>query len=325
MRPRAVSALTLLMTGAIVALSQTPISLDQRVEYHRPPSPLFAVSRVEIIFGGDMMFDRTVRRVMEQEGGDFILSCIDDVLQDADLAVANLEGPITDYPSMSAGSEIGAPENFTFTFPPETAALLKRHNIGLVNLGNNHINNFGEEGIRSTMVYLADNGVGFFGSPLQSSITRRTIERAPFEFISYNEFGGGGVELALHQIEFAKKEGFIPIVYTHWGEEYIEPPEGVKELAHSFIDAGAAIVIGSHSHIVQEHEIYRGKHIYYSLGNFIFDQYWNEAVSNGLLLKVTFTKQGVSGVEEIPISLERDRRTCITAGVKETILPIRTT
>lgn len=311
MKPRAVSVLTLLMTGVVVVASQSPVSLSTDVEYRRPPSPLFAAS-AEILFGGDMMFDRTVRQVMEREGEDFIFSCIAETLRGADLVIANLEGPITKHPSMSLGSVIGSPENFTFTFPPETGALLSRHNIRMVNLGNNHIRNFGEEGVRSTMAHLADAGVGFFGSPLQSGVTRSTIQGIPFEFISYNEFGGDGAEIVLHQIAFARKERFLPIVYTHWGDEYAtSSAPRQRSYAHSFIDAGAEIVIGSHPHVVQEHEIYRGKHIFYSLGNFVFDQYWNKAVRSGLLLRITFKKNGVSAVEELPISLGRDRRTCL--------------
>ena len=83
-----------------------------------------------------------------------------------------------------------------------------------------------------------------------------------------------------------------------------------RELAHSFVDAGAEIVIGSHPHVVEESEAYKGKHIYYSLGNFIFDQYFSEDVQHGLLLQVTFGQGGVLSVREIPIELKHDRRTC---------------
>src|SRR3989344_3043600 len=71
-----------------------------------------------ILFGGDMMFDRSVRRVADEKGGDFIFSCIDSVLQGADLVVANLEGPITEHASVSATSTPGDEFNYTFTFPP---------------------------------------------------------------------------------------------------------------------------------------------------------------------------------------------------------------
>jgi poly-gamma-glutamate synthesis protein (capsule biosynthesis protein) len=71
------------------------------------------------------------------------------------------------------------------------------------------------------------------------------------------------------------------------------------------------MVIGSHPHVVEEHELYKGKYIYYSLGNFIFDQYWDDAERDGLLLRVVFDPSGVQSVREIPIELEHDRRTCL--------------
>lgn len=270
-------------------------------------------AQATILFGGDMMFDRTVRTTMEREGDDFILSCITETLEDADLIVANLEGPITPNASKSAGSVVGAPENFVFTFPLSVASLLARHNITMVNLGNNHIMNFGEDGVRETMVALSDAGVGFFGSPLMSAFVRKEVSGVPIEFVSYNEFGGSGAGVAVHQIEYARREGYLPIVYAHWGDEYATTSVARQQaLAHSFVDAGAAIVIGSHPHVVQEKEFYRGVPIYYSLGNFVFDQYWNEDVRTGLLVRVIVDQNGVVGIDEIPISLESDRRTCVS-------------
>lgn len=275
-----------------------------------------------VIFGGDMLFDRSIRLVADAKGGDFIFSCVDAVLGGADLVVANLEGPITEHASVSASSAPGDAFNYTFTFPPATAELLYEHNIRMVNLGNNHILNFGREGARSTTRYLQDAGVAHFGlpagasaqagEPMESTVAAGTINRIPFSFINYNEFSGGGAaSTTVVQIRRARGAGHIPVVYTHWGIEYATTSSAYsRELAHSFVDAGAEIVIGSHPHVVEESETYRGKRIYYSLGNFIFDQYMNDDVQHGLLLEVTFGPSGVQVVKEIPIELQEDRRTC---------------
>jgi len=261
-----------------------------------------------------MLFDRTVRSTMEREGDDYIFSCIGGVLKDADLVVANLEGPITAFPSVSLGSEIGSPDNYTFTFPVSTGRLLMRHKIRLVNLGNNHILNFGLEGARATTQFLLGAGVDYFGDPMEQRVAEETVNGVKLAFINYNEFAPGGwrnsASTTLEQIRSARQENLVPVVYTHWGDEYVAAPERVKELAHSFIDAGAAIVIGSHPHVVQENETYKGKYIYYSLGNFIFDQYWNESVRRGLLLHITFTQAGVERLEEIPIDNQSGPRPC---------------
>ncbi|MCR4325987.1 MAG: CapA family protein [Patescibacteria group bacterium] len=274
------------------------------------PEPQMRPRQVEVIFGGDMLFDRTVRTVTEQEGGDFIFSCADAMLGRADLVVANLEGPITDEPSVSQGTKMGDSDNYTFTQPLATAALLAAHNVRLVNIGNNHIMDFGVAGARATIAALTSAGVGYFGDPLQASVAEGTWGGVRLAFINYNEFGGSD-EKTVTQVREAKARGALPVVYAHWGVEYATTsPTYVRDLAHRFAEAGAVLIVGSHPHVVQEHEIYHGAHIYYSLGNFIFDQYWDETVTRGLLLDVVFTQGGVQSIEEVPITLERDRRTC---------------
>ena len=267
-----------------------------------------------VIFGGDMMFDRTIRTAMEEKGGDHIFSCIDGVLREADMAVANLEGPITDYPSISQYSKPRDQNNFTFTFPPSTASLLFAHNIRLVNIGNNHIANFGREGMTQTKSWLDTAGVRYFGdpqSPEAERVARTMIGGIAFSFVNWSDWTSDKTDHTVAQVKSERDAGRIVVVYTHWGEEYVSPPQRVRTLAHQFVDAGAEVVIGSHPHIVQEHEIYRGKYIYYSLGNFIFDQYWNDEVRTGLLVRAVFDTGGLRTVEEIPVWLERDRRTCV--------------
>jgi len=276
--------------------------------------PSFEISQRQatVLFGGDMMFDRTIRTTIDQKGGDFIFSCIDPTLQASDLVVANLEGPITAISSRSAGSAIGAPDNYVFTFPLTTAVLLAAHHIGVVNLGNNHILNFGSDGVRSTEAALSASGVQYFGDPLLQTVATTSVNGIPLAFINYNEFEPSSTaSTTIAQIRQAKASGEIPLVYTHWGIEYATTsPAYVHVLAHEFVDAGAAIVIGSHPHVVEDHEVYKGADIYYSLGNFIFDQYWDDAVTHGLMLQVSFDKAGVQSVKEIPVVLQHDRRTC---------------
>lgn len=287
--------------------------LEPRVEYVRTLVPL-PPARAEILFGGDMMFDRSIRQVGEVEGQDFLLSCITDTLRDADVVVANLEGPITPYASMSVGSVIGSAENVTFTFPTTTASLLKRHNIWIVNLGNNHIMNFGRHGLLETKKWLENTGVLYMGdpdSPEAERVLRTYIRGIPFAFVNWSDWTSDKTDHTVAQVRAEKEAGQVVVVYTHWGDEYVPPSERVRALAHQFVDAGADIVIGSHPHVVLEREDYNGGVIYYSLGNFVFDQYWEEAVRNGLLLKVAFSKNGVESIQEIPIELFRDRRVCV--------------
>jgi poly-gamma-glutamate synthesis protein (capsule biosynthesis protein) len=267
-----------------------------------------------VLFGGDMMFDRAIRVAMRENGDDFVFSCLPKSLINVDLFVANLEGPITSQTSVSEGSTPGGDNNFTFTFPTSTATLLKRHNITLVNLGNNHIMNFGREGLAETREWLERVGVAYFGDPEaieEDRVARLTMNGIPFSFVNWSDWTSDKTDHTVAQVRKEAETGRVVVVYTHWGDEYVPPTPPMRQLAHSFVDAGAAIVIGSHPHIVQEHEVYNGKDIYYSLGNFVFDQYFSEEVREGLLVRVTFDKTGVVAVEEIPTYLERDRRTCL--------------
>ena len=264
-----------------------------------------------VLFGGDAFFDRTIRATMEEKGGAFVFSCINDLFSAPDLVVLNLEGPITNNASVSLGSAPGTPENFRFTFASEVAALLRDVNVRLVNLGNNHILNFGYDGVAQTLTYLEQAGVEYFGEPDTYSVSYQSINDVHLAFVSYNEFGGSA-EKTKEQVALARGQDYMPVVYTHWGPEYLPvSPLYLQELAREFVDAGAELVIGSHPHVVQQSELYEGKYIYYSLGNFIFDQYFNEEVRNGLMVEVMFSKEGVADIKEIPIYLGRDRRTCV--------------
>lgn len=293
-------------------IAETP-PLPPDAQYRRPPV-LPLAPRAHVLFAGDMMFDRTVRQAVETRGGDFVFSCIADMLHAADLAVANLEGPITEYPSLSVGSEVGTPENFTFTFPTTTAGILHRNNIRLVNLGNNHIMNFGREGLAQTKRYLQGAGVAYFGDPAADEagrVARTEIKGIPVSFVNWSDWTSDKTDHTVAQVRAEKEAGRIVFVYTHWGDEYVPPPERVKILARQFAEAGADLVVGSHPHVVLESEMYQGTPLYYSLGNFIFDQYWSEGVRTGLMLRVTLSRDGIEAVEELPVSLGRDRRTCL--------------
>jgi poly-gamma-glutamate synthesis protein (capsule biosynthesis protein) len=266
-----------------------------------------------IIFGGDMMFDRTIRTYADRFGGSYLFACLDPLFSKADLVVANLEGPITDNVSTSQYSEPGDGNNYTFTFPTTSADLLFRHNIRLVSLGNNHIMNFSRDGLLQTETLLDAAQVRHFGDPDKGEadrVARLEVGGIPFSFVNWSDWTSDKTDHTVAQVRAEKATGRTVIVYAHWGEEYVPAPDRVRRLAHSFVDAGASLIIGSHPHIVQEMELYRGVRIYYSLGNLIFDQYWNDAVSHGLLVQAVFGADSVPAITEIPVVLQRNRQTC---------------
>lgn len=263
---------------------------------------------VTIIFGGDMMFDRYIRQMSDQKGYDHTLDDLASIFSDADLVVANLEGPVTENDSVSLFSEIGSRDNYIFTFDPRILETLKSAKM-MVNIGNNHINNFGAEGISSTKSLVKKAQLNYFGdtgTPDEQRYYIKEINGQKIGFVNYNAFVKNAVENTISDIETVSPNADHVILYTHWGEEYSTySREHEQQLAHHFIDAGADLIIGSHPHVVQESAVYKGKTIYYSLGNFVFDQYFSTETQKGLLVKVVIPTDAMRDIvfQEIPIAM----------------------
>jgi poly-gamma-glutamate synthesis protein (capsule biosynthesis protein) len=102
-------------------------------------------------------------------------------------------------------------------------------------------------------------------------------------------------------------EDVFVVVFLHWGNEYETlHTKSQEDFAHFFIDSGVDLVVGAHPHVVQDVETYNGKRIYYSLGNFVFDQYWNEEVQTGLMVKVVLEGDSVT-YEDITITSDHSQ------------------
>jgi poly-gamma-glutamate synthesis protein (capsule biosynthesis protein) len=291
----------------------------QPITYHREEaidavemySATSTQQSVRLLFVGDMMFDRYIRKMAIKYGEEHLFSCINPLLQEQDMVIGNLEGPITSRQSTSMDTKIGSPENYYFTFPTSTAKLLFDHNIKLVNIGNNHINNQRREGVVETKAVLQKAGVGYFGGLLGDEIVyRETIHGISFSFISYNQFGGKGEDVVVANIKSEKELGRVVIVYAHWGEEYQDVRQEIRLTAKHFAESGADLIIGSHPHIVQSHELIGTVLVYYSLGNFIFDQYFQKEVMEGLALSVEVSPDKKITIKEHPVVIYKDGRTC---------------
>ncbi len=273
------------------------------------------IEKLRILFVGDLMLDRYIRQVTEKKGKDFIFDDIGGFLKSYDLVVANLEGPITENASLSINSKEGEKNNYYFTFPPDSADLLYGKNIKLVNIGNNHILNFGEAGYAETKERLKKSGVKYFGDTGFSgdNFYVYLINGTRFAFVSYNQFTSKSGIRTLEAIKNLKNKSDFIIIFSHWDKEYFsEPMESTKILSREFVDAGADLIIGSHPHVIQSKEIYKGKLIYYSLGNFIFDQYFSPETQKGLAVEAEFdpTSKNID-FSEYPLKLKNNGQTII--------------
>ncbi|MDI6777680.1 MAG: CapA family protein [Patescibacteria group bacterium] len=253
-------------------------------------SSIQAGEPVKILFVGDMMFDRHIREAVAKYGSgkyNYVLEPMKEKLSEYDLVVGNLEGPITSNKSTSVNTKMGESKNFVFTFDPIVAKVLAENNIKLVNLGNNHILNQGEKGVEQTKKYLDETGVEYFDG--SQSSTLGTENSVKLGFVSYNYSVPDSAETAIEEIKSVKEQSDVVVVCPHWGTEYKtgDPGNSVRALAYRFIDAGADAVIGTHPHVIQASEEYQGKKIYYSLGNFVFDQYFQPETMEGLGVEIT--------------------------------------
>lgn len=250
------------------------------------PTPM---PQVSFIIGGDMMFGRLIAHTFEKGGLWHALDQLPQTLfADTDASVINLEGAISDV------SVVNNPgPTFTFIFPPDTIEALKYLGIQAVSLANNHSNNAGVAGLATTRSLLEQAGIQWFGGPSTSD----TVYTATFK----------GQELSLTVIgihTLIESPDIVPliqkikqdrnqriIIFPHWGVEYAPKHNNVQEqLAHTWIDAGADLVIGSHPHVIQDSELYHGKPIVYSIGNFLFDQTWSIETQRGALVRGVFTE-----------------------------------
>jgi poly-gamma-glutamate synthesis protein (capsule biosynthesis protein) len=313
--------ISVLLTAILVAVSlfSFPGQIKSPIgQSNKPVDKVLQKEYVKILFVGDLMFDRGIRYYANKNGGNnFVFEKIYETLLDNDLVLANLEGPITNNESVSIITQPGETNNYFFTFDPSVAKTLFQNNIKLVNLGNNHILNFGRNGLESTKSYLDKVGVGYFGSPDYPKSISTRIRGTDVTYISYNEFVYLDQETnqksTIEEIQKSKSFSDIVIIFCHWGVEYAsEPTEAQKELAHKFIDAGADLIIGSHPHVIQPAETYKEKRIYYSLGNFVFDQYFSEETKKGLGVIVKIDNQSKNiDFEEISFYLQPNGQTTI--------------
>ena len=188
-------------------------------------------------------------------------------LQKYDFNLANLESPIIENcPEGKTG---------TFTFCGDNRFLpYLSQNKFIFNLNNNHILNYGQSGLIQTKNYLNQYQIPhFYDDLLKKEINGIKLGFLGFDFITYPKIDKN---IVLEKIKLYDSQLDWLIVSIHWGNEYLPSPEKWRlDFAHQMIDAGADIIHGHHPHVLQSTEYYKEKPIYYSLGNFIFDQNWS--------------------------------------------------
>jgi len=267
-------------------------------------SPAARRAPVSMAFVGDVMLadgpGRTVARGRDP------LEYFEPLLSQADIRVANLECVVATVGEAQPGKP------WTFRAAPRTLSVLRRH-MDVVDLANNHSGDFGPEAFAQMLGLLRDQGIAYFGGgyDLEQAHRPLMLERNGLRIalLGYNEFfprsfeanlSKPGVawsedEQVVYDVHAARQREHADVVIAmmHWGWEY-EPRASARQrqLARLLIDAGADAVVGSHPHVVQDVEQYRGKPIIYSLGNFVFDGFNTLPTTTGWLLQLELDRDG---------------------------------
>jgi poly-gamma-glutamate synthesis protein (capsule biosynthesis protein) len=281
--------------------------------------PISESKTYTMLFAGDIMLDRSVRRQIEREQDPlYPFVRIADTLRSADITFANLEGPVS-----ARGKDQGSIFSFRFE-PVGTMNSLKFAGFDVVNLANNHIWDWGVDALTDTVQHLDNAGIGHIGAGRTKAeantpfITQlgdtkiamlgyTTLYPRSLEAVSSTP-GISSFRLAstTEQIQELKVSGLADLVVVsfHWGIEYeMHSTSSEQIIARALIDSGADLIIGHHPHAIQEVEEYKGKYIAYSLGNFVFDQNLSRFTMKGLMVRASMKDKKIESLEEIPVQL----------------------
>ena len=255
-------------------------------------------TQTTLIAVGDIMLGRFVNiQMLKEKDWRYPFLNTADLTSSADITLGNLEAPFFDSCPTTATGMI-------FCVRPEAIEGLKFAGFDVLSIANNHILNYGPKGLESTKKILSDNKISF-SDP--NNITIKQFNNTSFGFLSFDLITFPNTPV-IEEVKKYSPQVDVLIVSLHWGAEYKkEPALFQKELAHQIIDAGAKIIIGHHPHVAQPTEEYKNGLIFYSLGNFVFDQPWSEETKKGNIAKIIFDGKNIKTYEEIPVYIENSQ------------------
>jgi poly-gamma-glutamate synthesis protein (capsule biosynthesis protein) len=275
---------------------------------------------VAILFVGDVMLDRTVAtRIKRAKDWSYPFTQVGSLKAGPfgvyDLAVGNLEGPVTP-------NRLPPVKSIDFAFDPQVIPALQAAGFDAVSQANNHALDQGHAGFGESYRRLYEAGLNPFGHETRDDadsalvvLERRGRKIALLGFNTTSnpldrKLAGEALRQAREQADFV-----IPVV--HWGNEYQSRPHKTQvDLAHWLIDQGADAVVGGHPHWMQSVESYRGRPIAYSLGNFVFDQDWSSETKLGLAIGLILA-DGRSELKLMPVKIDKSQPSILEGKDRE--------
>lgn len=282
------------------------------VDEETPPKVVPLEKRTEgpltVLVAGDTMLDDMALPYIKKYGYGYPLAKVRDFLLSADIVNLNLEVPV---PLKCSRSKT---KKYAYHMLPEGLAAIHEAGVSVVNLANNHALDCGKEGLAETVKNLDAAGIEFYGAGIGHHQRHRglvfDINGTKVGFVGWykesSEMSEAGVahisETAIRtDISALRKQADVVIATFHWGENYRRLVSQKQiTLGRLAIDAGADAVIGHHPHIIQGMEIYNGKPILYSVGNFVFAT-GNYKAAYGLAAKFIITDNKITQLDCVPI------------------------
>jgi poly-gamma-glutamate synthesis protein (capsule biosynthesis protein) len=268
---------------------------------------------------GDIMLGHRAEPWIHRQGPEYPFVQVLPVLRQAQIVIGNLESPI------STRGTAAENKKFTLRAGPAAVDALKAAGIGVVALANNHILDFGPLALQDTLQILSDNGILYSGAGMDLDDARmpailRLGERTvaflsysltfPVEFYASRGRPGtapGYKTFVQKDIEAVRPRADLVVVSFHWGAELMTSAKDYqRELARKAVDWGADLVLGHHPHVLQELELYRGRLIAYSLGNFVFGSE-SDRTNTSIILLCTFQGKSLVRAEIVPLDVNNYR------------------
>ena len=240
----------------------------------------------EIVLTGDILLARKVEFYMRNYGDYYPFERIGPFLNNQ-FVIANFEATVPKEHVPTA--------YYKYAFSVDKIFLdnLDKFGIKAVNLANNHSLDFGDDAFLNTKFELSENKVASFGNAKtldQNSVFTVLVDGQKISVLALNLVDTDyQVELLKETLEEMSKHSDKQFAYLHWGEEYSNVHNQKQEkMATWLVENGVDLIVGHHPHVVQDIQVINGVPVFYSLGNFIFDQYFSNEVQNGILLKVRY-------------------------------------
>jgi gamma-polyglutamate biosynthesis protein CapA len=308
--------LTTLILVAGLAAASTPILAAAPANLvTSTPTPAPTVGLVTLALMGDINLGRGVYPNAET------FTYIKPVLQSADLALANLESPLTTKPVTTSSP-------YALCTKPERAQYLSDAGFDLLSFANNHDHDCGFSGFKETLSTLTQYNLGSIPAGLVP--VYREVNGVKLAFLSINATWKFDRDALLKAISNARAQGAVVIVSVHWGDEYFSQPNRFqKTLGRQMAEAGASLIWGHHPHVLQPVEwipvpcdsrdptkICRQTLVLYSLGNALFDQYALPNTRQSALALVQVGKDGVEEYHAIPFVIDEPHSRLAAADEK---------